>query len=93
MATTLGTEPSGLGGQQVDRRWAPRATTSKRLGVPADHLEGLGADRSGGPDQADRDRLGPSEPPVARPSADGPRPSRHPSSLPEVQAIFRARTR
>ena len=52
----LGAEPAGLGGQRVDRALGAEGHHLEPLGARLDHLEGLGADGAGRPDQADRHR-------------------------------------
>ena len=99
MATTAGRNRWAWATSRSTERLAPQATTSKRSGGAGGHVEGLGADRTGGSDHADRgDAAVGSRGSTLRPGGHDGIGGRgghggHLSSLPEDQPIFRARTR
>ena len=47
----------GLSGQEVDRAPCPQRHHPEAVGLGTDHVDGLGADRTRGPHDADRHRL------------------------------------
>ena len=99
MATTSGRSRRAWATSCVHRAVGPERHHLEPLRAGLDDLDGLGPDGAGRSDQADRDRPdgpGPgstSGPGTGEPAGRARWPWLHPPSLPEIQAMFRARTR
>ena len=86
-------EGEGLGHQEVDRTLGAQrhhVVTGRVLG---DHVERLGPDRSGGAHDADSYRKSPITGSWRRGRYTATRRGSHLTSLPEIQAMFSARTK